>query len=54
MIGAGLGFIVIVVVHVSLLPHSSVTVQVIVETPRLKMPLASTPVPLREVAPVIE
>jgi hypothetical protein len=36
------------------LPHSSVTVQVIVDIPTLKMPLASIPDPLRVVAPVIE
>ena len=41
------------VVHVLLLPHSSVTVQVIVDTPTLKMPLASIPDPLRVVAPDI-
>ena len=41
------------VVHVFVLPHSSVTVQVIVDIPTLKMPLASTPDPLRVVAPDI-
>jgi hypothetical protein len=35
------------------LPHSSVTVQVIVDIPTWKMPLASTPEPLRVVAPDI-
>ena len=41
------------VVHVLVLPHSSVTVQVIVDIPTLKMPLASTPDPLRVVVPDI-
>lgn len=53
MIGIGLGYIVIVVVHVLAFPHSSVTVHVIVDIPTLKVPLASTPDPLRVVAPDI-
>ena len=50
--GAGSGLIVTVVVQVEVLPHASVTVHVIVETPILNVPLASVPVPLRVVAPV--
>ena len=43
---------VIVVLHVATLLHASVTVQVIVDVPKLNDPLASAPVPLLEVAPV--
>ena len=52
MIGVGLVLIVTVVVQVEILPHASVTVHVIVETPILNNPLASFPVPLLVVAPV--
>jgi hypothetical protein len=38
--------------QVDIFPHPSLTVQVIVETPKLNVPLASIPVPLRLVAPV--
>ena len=48
-----LGLIVIVVEQVEEFPHASVTVHVIVETPAVKAPLASLPVPLPVVAPVI-
>ena len=51
--GAGFGLIVTVVVQVAVLPHASVTVHVIVDTPTLNTPLASFPVPLLVVAPVI-
>ena len=50
--GVGNGLIVTVVVQVEVLPHASVTVHVIVETPVLNIPLASVPVPLLVVAPV--
>jgi hypothetical protein len=50
--GFGDGLIVTVVVQVEVLPHASVTVQVIVEMPGLNTPLASVPVPLLVVAPV--
>ena len=53
MIGVGFGLIVTDVVQVEVLPQSSVTVHVIVETPTLKAPLALFPVPLLVVAPVI-
>ena len=54
MIGVvtGFGLMVTVVVQVETLPHASVTLHVIVETPTLKAPLASVPVPLLVVAPV--
>ena len=51
--GAGSGLMVTDVVQVEVLPHASVTVHVIVETPGLNTPLASGPVPLLVVAPVI-
>lgn len=41
------------VVHVIRLLHPSVTVQVMVEFPTLKLPLASVPVPVLVVAPVM-
>ena len=50
--GVGNGLMVTVVVQVETLPHASVTVHVIVETPTLNVPLASVPVPLLVVAPV--
>ena len=50
----GLGFIVTVVVQLELLPQASVTVHVMVDTPTPNDPLASFPVPLLVVAPVIE
>ena len=50
--GAGSGLIVTVVVQVETLPHASVTVHVIVETPTLNVPLASVPEPFLVVAPV--
>ena len=50
--GFGNGLIVTVVVQVEILPHASVTVHVIVETPTSNTPLASGPVPLLVVAPV--
>ena len=54
MIGVvtGFGLMVTVVVQVETLPHTSVTLHVIVEMPTLKTPLASAPVPLLVVAPV--
>jgi len=51
MIGVGLGYIVICVVQEFVFPHSSVTVHVIIDIPTLKLPLASTPDPLRIVTP---
>ena len=51
--GVGNGLMVIVVEQADVLPHASVTVHVIVETPALNVPLASLPVPLLVVAPVI-
>jgi hypothetical protein len=48
----GNGLIVTTVVHLEILPHASVTVHVIVETPTLNVPLASVPVPLLVVVPV--
>ena len=51
--GAGNGLMVTVVEQVEILPHASVTVHVIVETPTLNVPLASVPEPLLVVAPVI-
>jgi hypothetical protein len=53
MAGSGNGLMVTAVVQVEVLPHASVTVHVIVEAPRLNIPLASFPVPLLVVAPVI-
>jgi hypothetical protein len=52
--GEGFGLIVTSVVQTLLFPHSSTTVHTIVDTPVLKIPLASSPVPFRVVAPVIE
>jgi hypothetical protein len=52
MIGVGLGYIVTCVVQEFAFPHSSVTVHVIVDTPTAKLPLASTPDPLRTVTPL--
>ena len=51
--GVGSGLMVTVVVQVEVFPHASVTVHVIVETPGINTPLASFPVPLLVVAPVI-
>ena len=51
--GVGNGLMVTSVVQVETLPHASVTVHVIVETPTLNVPLASVPVPLLVVPPVI-
>ena len=51
--GVGNGLMVTAVVQVETLPHASVTVHVIVEAPTLNVPLASVPVPLLVVAPVI-
>jgi len=50
--GVGNGLMVTTVVQVEVLPHASVTVQVIVDAPTLNVPLASVPVPLLVVAPV--
>ena len=50
----GLGFIVTIVEQVETLPHISVTVHVIVDTPGLNIPLALFPDPLLVVLPVIE
>jgi len=50
--GAGNGLMVTVIVQVDVV-HPLVTVHVIVETPILKLPLASFPVPVLLVAPVI-
>ena len=52
-VGVICGVIDIVVEQVEEFPHASVTVHAIVETPGLKEPLASLPVPLPLVAPVI-
>jgi hypothetical protein len=49
--GFGNGLMVTVVEQVEVLPHASVAVHVIVETPGLNAPLASVP-PLLVVAPV--
>ena len=51
--GAGNGLTVTCVIQVEVLPHAFVTVHVIDETPTLNSPLASFPVPLLVVAPVI-
>ena len=51
--GVGNGLMFTSVVQVETVPHASVTVHVIVETPGLNTPLASVPVPLLVVAPVI-
>ena len=51
--GVGFGYIVTCVVQEFVFPHSSVTVHVIVDMPTLNVPLASTPDPLRVVAPDI-
>jgi hypothetical protein len=42
------------VLQFDVFPQASVTVQVIVDAPMLKEPLASVPIPVRFVAPVIE
>ena len=52
-VGTTWSLIVMVVLHVAILLQASVTVHVIVEVPILKEPLASAPVPLLVVAPVI-
>jgi hypothetical protein len=53
MVGVGFAIIITSVLHVLLFPHASTTVQVMVDVPTLKEPLASTPVPFLVVAPVI-
>jgi hypothetical protein len=53
IIAVGKGLTDTVVLQVLLLPFTSVTNQVMDETPTLKVPLASFPAPLRLVAPVI-
>ena len=49
----GFAFTVTVVEQVEILPHASVTVHAIVDTPALNVPLASLPDPLLLVNPVI-
>ena len=49
---AGFELTVTNVVQAEVLPHASITVHVIVETPGLNRPLASFPEPLLVVAPV--
>jgi hypothetical protein len=49
-----ISFIVTVVVHMFELPQASVAFHVIVDIPTPKFPLASAPVPVLVVAPVME
>jgi hypothetical protein len=53
IVTVGTGLITTLVVQVERFPQASFTVQVIVEVPTLKFPLALLPVPLLLVAPDI-
>lgn len=52
-VSTGSALIFTVVAQVEILPHASVTVHVMVDMPALNVPMASVPVPLLVVAPVI-